>query len=98
MPLESSSKGRTSSLVVNAGVLAKDIYINGELSQQTPPEIITSDRYSSRSEMANLIAANELAQAASTTQLVPPKSKRLAIRPAITLPKRPGNEFSCQGI
>ena len=30
------------------------------------------------------------------TQLVPPRSSRLAIRPATTLPSRPGNEFSCQ--
>ena len=41
-------------------------------------------------------ADSELAQAASTTQLVPPRSSRLAIRPATTLPSRPGNEFSCQ--
>ena len=96
MPFESSSNGRMSSLVVNAGVFEKDMYINGELSQQTPPEIITSERYSSKSETAILIAANEPAHAASTTQLVPPKSKRLAIRPAITLPSMPGNEFSSQ--
>ena len=37
-----------------------------------------------------------LAQAASMTQLVPPRSRRLAIRPAATLPSRPGKEFSCQ--
>ena len=98
MPLESASKGRISSLVVNAGVLENDIYINGELSQQTPPEIITSERYSSKSETANLIAASDPAQAASTTQLVPPKSKRLAIRPAMTLPNMPGKEFSSQPI
>ena len=42
-------------------------------------------------------APSELAQAASTTQLVPPRSKRLAMRPAATLPSRPGKEFSCQG-
>ena len=98
MPFESLSNGRISSLVVKAGVLENDMYIKGELSQQTPPEIITSDLCSSRSEMANLIAASELAQAASTTQLVPPKSNRLAIRPAITLPNIPGNEFSSQSI
>ena len=98
MPFESSSKGRTSSLVVKAGVLEKDIYMKGELSQQTPPEIMTSERCSSKSDTASLIAAREPAQAASTTQLVPPKSKRLAIRPEITLPNMPGNEFSSQGI
>ena len=94
IPFESSSNGRISSLVVNAGVFENDIYMNGELSQHTPPEIITSERYSSKSEIAILIAAREPAHAASTTQLVPPKSKRLAIRPAITLPNIPGNEFS----
>ena len=98
MPLESLSNGRISSPVVKAGVLENDMYINGELSQHTPPEIMTSERYSSKSETANLIAAKEPAQAASTTQLVPPKSKRLAIRPEITLPNMPGNEFSSQPI
>ena len=98
IPFESTSNGRISSLVVNAGVLANDIYIKGELSQQTPPEIITSERYSNKSDTASLMADNELAQAASTTQLVPPKSKRLAIRPAITLPNIPGKEFSSQSM
>ena len=98
MPFESSSNGRISSLVVNAGVLENDIYINGELSQHTPPEIITSDLCSNKSEIANLTAAKEPAHAASTTQLVPPKSKRFAIRPEITLPNMPGNEFSSQPI
>ena len=98
IPFESLSNGRISSFVVKAGVFENDMYIKGELSQQTPPEIITSDLCSSRSETANLIAAKEPAQAASTTQLVPPRSKRLAIRPEITLPNIPGNEFSSQPI
>src|SRR5690554_326195 len=98
MPFDSSSKGRILSPSVKAGVLEKDIYIKGELSQQIPPEIITSLRYSSKSLTAMRIAAKEPAQAASTTQLVPPKSKRLAIRPATTLPNMPGKEFSSQLI
>ena len=38
----------------------------------------------------------ELAHAASTTQLVPPRSRPLAMRPATTFPSRPEKEFSCQ--
>ncbi len=38
------------------------------------------------------------AQAASTTQLVPPRFSRFAMRPATTLPRRPGKVFSCQGV
>ena len=48
------------------------------------------------SRQARCRALSELAQAASTTQLVPPRSKRLAMRPATTLPSKPGKEFSCQ--
>ena len=83
---------------MNAGVLENDMYMKGELSQQIPPDNIISERYSNKSDTAILIAAKEPAQAASTTQLVPPRLKRLAIRPAITLPNIPGNEFSSQGI
>ena len=42
-------------------------------------------------------AENELAHAASETQLVPPRSSRLAMRPAITLPKSPGKVLSMKG-
>ena len=42
-------------------------------------------------------AARELPQAASTVQLVPPRSSRLAIRPATRLGSTPGKVFSCQG-
>ena len=42
-------------------------------------------------------AENEDAQAASVTQFVPPISRRLAIRPATTLPSRPGKVLSCHG-
>ena len=95
-PPEFSSKGLGFSPLVKAGVLLKHIYIIGELSASTPPAIIISERYSSRSLTAIFIALNELAQAASTVQFVPPKFKRLAIRPAITFPSNPGNEFSSQ--
>ncbi|HKP60207.1 MAG TPA: type I polyketide synthase [Polyangiales bacterium] len=44
-----------------------------------------------------LPAPSELAQAASMTQLVPPKSRRFAMRPATTLPRRPGKVASCHG-
>ena len=43
------------------------------------------------------MALNDEAHAASTMQLVPCKSSRLAIRPATTLARSPGKEFSCHG-
>ena len=95
-PPEFSSNGRGLSPEVKAGVLLKHIYIIGELSASTPPAIIMSERYSSKSLMAIFIALKELAQAASTVQFVPPRFKRLAIRPAMTFPSKPGNEFSSQ--
>ena len=48
----------------------------------------------SSSLTAKSIAAREEAQAASTVKFDPPKSKRLATRPAITLEIKPGN-VSC---
>ena len=94
IPLESASKGFTFTSAVNAGVLLKHMYMKGELSESTPPVIIMSARCSFRSLIAIFIALSELAQAASTVQLVPPKFIRLAIRPAMTLPRSPGKEFS----
>ena len=43
------------------------------------------------------MALKDEAHAASTMQLVPCKSSRLAIRPATTLARSPGKEFSCHG-
>ena len=77
-----------------AGVLEKDIYIKGELSVSTPPVNIISARPSTNSLNAILIALKEAAQAASTTELIPPRSNRFVILPEITLPNKPGNEFS----
>ena len=37
-------------------------------------------------------------QAASVTQLVPPRSRRFAMRPATTFPSNPGNVLSRQGV
>ena len=64
------------------------------LSVSTPPVSIISARYSTSSLMAIFRAPKELAQAASTTQLVPPKLRRLAMRPATTLASIPGKAFS----
>ena len=58
--------------------------------------IITENDVDSNSLNAIFTALNEAAQAASTTEFIPPKSKRLVIRPDITLPNIPGNEFSFQ--
>ena len=92
------SKGRILPFCEKAGVLEKDIYIKGELSVSTPPVNIMSHLPSINSETAILIAESDAAQAASTTELIPPKSKRLVIRPEITFPNIPGKEFSFHPI
>src|SRR5262249_36785670 len=96
MPLESWSKARTYSSVVQAGVFEKHMDVNDALSQQIPPVRLPSEGGSGSSDIASFTAAIDAAQAASTTQLVPPKSKRLAMRPAMTLLGSPGNAFSSQ--
>ena len=65
------------------------------LSVSTPPVITMSLLPDISSMRARCIALMELAHAASTTQLVPPRPRRLHILPATTFPKRPGKEFSC---
>ena len=96
IPSAFSPKGQILPDFEKAGVLLKDIYINGELSVSTPPVSIISQRPSTNSLKAILMALKEAAQAASTTLFIPPKSNRLVIRPDITLPNKPGNEFSFQ--
>ncbi len=94
IPSALSLKGLMTLALEKAGVLEKDMYIKGELSVSTPPVSIMSARPSINSLKAILTALKEAAQAASTTELIPPKSKRLVIRPEITLPSIPGKEFS----
>ena len=94
MPSALSLNGLIFPVLENAGVLLKDIYMKGELSVSTPPVNIISHLPSTNSLMDILMALNEAAQAASTTLLIPPRSNRLVIRPEITFPKSPGNEFS----
>ncbi len=98
IPSAFSSNGRIFPDLEKAGVLLKDMYIKGELSVSTPPDNIISHLPSTNSLNAIFTALKEAAQAASTTLLIPPKSKRLVILPAITLPNRPGKEFSFQPI
>ena len=64
------------------------------LSVSTPPVNIILLRCSTNSLMAIFNAPKELAQAASTTQFVPPKLRRLAILPATTFANIPGKAFS----
>ena len=70
--------------------------MKGELSVSTPPVNIMSQRPSTSSLNDILIALNEAAQAASTTEFIPPRSNRLVIRPEMTFPNKPGKEFSFQ--
>ncbi len=78
----------------SAGVFEKHMYMKMSFIVSTPPVITRSlsPRYSSLTPID--IAENDDAHAASVTQLVPPRSRRFAIRPATTLPSRPGNVLS----
>ena len=64
----------------------------------TPPVTTRSESPSSSSDTPIEMAENVDAHAASVTQFVPPRSSRFAMRPATTLPSRPGNVLSCQGV
>ena len=94
IPSDLASKGLTFSLGETAGVLLNDMKAMMVLSVSTPPVSIMSERCSTSSLIAIFKAPKELAQAASTTQFIPPKFKRLAIRPATTLANIPGKAFS----
>ena len=97
VPSESLAKGFALPDGESAGVLLKHIYMKMSLNVSTPPQMTMSERLVSNSRQAKCSAAKLLAHAASTTQFVPPRSSRLAMRPAATLPSKPGKEFSCHG-
>ena len=88
--------GRQSPVGEKAGVLEKHMYIITSLRASTPPVITRSDSCRYSRCRATCRAESELAQAASTTKLLPPRSSRLAILPATTLPSSPGKVLSCQ--
>ena len=98
VPSASFENGLASPVADKAWVLAKHMCMKMSFKVSTPPVTTISLRPESNSRMARWMALIELAQAASTTQLVPLKSKRLLILPATTFPRRPGKEFSCQGM
>src|SRR5262249_29500129 len=97
VPSASSENGRASPVGDRAGVLLKHTYMRGLFVASTPPVTTRSALPSASSFTAADTAASELAHAASTVQLVPCRSRRLAIRPATTLESRPGKESSCHG-
>ncbi len=96
VPSALSLNGRASPVGESAGVLLKHMCMKMSFNVSTPPVSTMSVRPDCSSAMPRCSAPNELAHAASTTQFVPPRSKRFAMPPATTLPNRPGNEFSCQ--
>ena len=98
MPSDSTSNGLVVSLRETAGVLLKHIYAKIELSVSTPPVSIIFARPEVNSEIAIDNAPKELAQAASTTQFMPPRSKRLAILPDTTLANIPGKALGSHSI
>ncbi len=95
VPSASFEKGRASPVGERTRVLEKHMCMKMSLSISTPPVITISLFLEMSSITARWTAPMELAQAASTTQFVPPRSRRLHILPATTFPKSPGNEFSC---
>ena len=97
VPSAPASNGLASPLGESAGVLLKHMYMKMSLKVSTPPVRTASARPAASSSAARCTAPSEEAQAASTTQFVPPRFRRLAMRPAMTLPSRPGKEVSFQG-
>ena len=97
VPSAWSENGRQSPVIDSAGVLEKHMYMKMSFMVSVPPVTIRSERPLSSSAIPMRTAANDDAHAASVTQLVPPRSSRLAIRPATTLPSRPGKVLSCHG-
>ncbi len=97
VPSAASEKGLQSPLGDRAGVLEKHRNVPASFDASIPPLITRSDRPRVSSLTAVESAAKELAQAASVMWLVPCRSNLLAIRPAITLPSRPGKVDSCHG-
>ncbi len=97
VPSAWSENGRQSPLWLSAGVLLKHMNMKMSFMVSTPPAMTMSEspRYSSLAAIESAEKAE--AQAASVTQLVPPRSRRLAMRPATTLPRSPGKVLSCQG-
>ena len=97
VPSPDASKGRASPVGDSAGVLLKHMNMKMSLKQSEPPVTAMSASPVCSSMAAMCMAESELAHAASTTQLVPPRLKRFATRPATTLPSSPGKELSCHG-
>src|SRR3990167_9347130 len=97
VPSALAEKGRQSPLRDNACTLLKHMNMLISFSVSTPPVMTISALPSCNSLNAMDNAANDVAHAASTTQLVPPKLNRLATRPATTLPNNPGKVASCHG-
>ena len=97
VPSAEASKGLALPSADRAGVLLKHMYMKISLKQSTPPVTTMVERLVASSMEAICTAPSEEPQAASTTQLVPPRLKRLATRPLTTLPSRPGKELSCHG-
>ena len=96
VPSALSEKGRQSPDFDSAGVLLKHMYMKMSFMVSAPPAITRSDCPRCSSLTPIEIELKLLAQAASVTQLVPPRSRRLAMRPATTLPSTPGKLLSCQ--
>ena len=93
--VKAAEKGRQSPVGESAGVLLKHMNIEMSFIVSAPPAMTRSDRPSRSSLIPMLMAEKLLAQAASVTQLAPPRSSRFAIRPATTLPSTPGKVLSC---
>ena len=90
MPSAPASNGRQWPPGESACVLAKHRYANGFWMASTPPTTAMSLSPLCRSRTASVTAASDEPQAASTVKFAPPRSSRLAIRPAATFISSPG--------
>merc|ERR1719502_2647783 len=92
IPCVSFEYAETLCLREKTGVFEKAMYMPIEQSVQVAPAIIVSQSPWRISSMATLTEMSDEAHAASTTQFMPSRLKTLVTRPAVTLPRKPGNE------
>ena len=79
-------------LCEKTGVLENAMYMQIEQSVHVAPATIVRQWPCSSSSIATLTATSDDAHAASTTQFMPSRLNTLEQRPAVTLPRKPGNE------
>ena len=92
MPPAPLSYAVTDCAFEKTGVFENAMYMPIEQSVQHAPATIERTSPVISSSIAILIETSDDAHAASTTQFMPSRLNTLVQRPAVTLPRKPGNE------